>query len=157
MIFWISCFFCSFGFQSYCSFLFHPLVLLFDFCISQFFHLECLHDVTIFNLYDLFIMSWCSRDISTLQSSILVLFYFNKCLILVFSFCNSEFLSSRDLIFLSLLSIWLLKSIKPSSYFFCLSSFSLTSFCKFSISFSLLQTDSFNFIISSESCLYNSL
>ena len=91
-------------------------------------------------------LSWCSWDIWTLQSSILVLFSFNKWLTSVLSSYNSKFLLSKELILLFLLPVWLLKSIKSSSYFFSLSKFS-----KSSISFCLLQTDSLNFTISSES------
>lgn len=91
-------------------------------------------------------LSWCSWDIWTLQSSILVLFSFNKWLTLVLWSYNSKFLLSKELILLFLLPVWLLKSIKSSSYFFSLSKFS-----KSSISFCLLQTDSLNFTISSES------
>ena len=91
-------------------------------------------------------LSWCSWDIWTLQSSILVLFSFSKWLTLVLWSYNSKFLLSKELILLFLLPVWLLKSIKSSSYFFSLSKFS-----KSSISFCLLQTDSLNFTISSES------
>lgn len=84
-------------------------------------------------------LSWCSWDIWTLQSSILVLFSFNKWLTSVLSSYNSKFLLSKELILLFLLPVWLLKSIKSSSDFFSLSS----KFSKSSISFCLLQTDSY--------------
>ena len=118
-VFMFCCISCFLLFISYSNiwFWFYLLVLLFELCISQCFHLVCLHYVTI--LVACYFYLFCNYPVVVKLFQILVI-NFSLTLtsdLLCISSRNLEFFPSRDLNLLSLFSIWLVKSFKSSPYF----------------------------------------